>query len=214
VFDKRRQTRHTLRVTQTTAGQEWAKALVKRVGRAVKQARQGKSAAWLSDRTADLGYRISPTVIAKLDSGHRGEVLSLPELLILAAALDIPPALLIFPEFPHGTVELLPDDRAASGYEAVKWLGGERPIPPRRADVKRRIAAEPNVGTQLVAAVRERDEIDQQRIRAAVMAAGREDLREAAAELDAEGATVRVRIADLSERLGIAGSSGNGERDG
>jgi hypothetical protein len=110
-------------VTKTQDGQRWSEDLVKRVGAAAKKARGPRSAKWLSDRTAELGYRISPTVIAKLDSGHRGNVLSVPELLILAAALEIPPALLLFPAFPDGKVELLPG-RIADTSRAVGWLSG------------------------------------------------------------------------------------------
>ncbi|MFL0276984.1 hypothetical protein [Mycobacterium sp. SMC-19] len=72
-------------------GDKWAAELVERIGSAMKRARAGgKSAAWLSARTEEIGYRISPTVVSKLDSGHRGGVLSVPELLVIAAALEIP----------------------------------------------------------------------------------------------------------------------------
>jgi len=192
---------------------------VKRVGKAVKAARKGKSAAWLSDRTGELGYRISPTVIAKLDSGHRGDVLSVPELLILAAALDIPPALLLFPSFPGGTVELLPDDREASGYEAVRWLAGERALPARRVDRARGIHEDPvNVGTQLVAAVRERDRLSLEHLHAD-MAAARKDadkdaMRLLIDSLDDQLATVNARIDDLYEQLGVAAASSEESSDG
>jgi hypothetical protein len=123
---------------------------------------------------------------------------------------------LIIPGFPHGSVELLPDDREASNYDAIKWLAGERPLPARRGDVKRGIVAEPvNVGTQLVAAIRQRDELDRERIRVTAMAAGREDLKRVVADLEADGATVRARIADLYDQLGIAADSeGEGSSDG
>jgi hypothetical protein len=45
----------------------------------------------------ELGYWVSPTVIAKLDSGHRGDVLSVAELVVLAAALDTAPITLLYP---------------------------------------------------------------------------------------------------------------------
>src|SRR6476469_3816739 len=86
----------------------WAAAMVKRVGVAAKRERGSKSAKWVSERTKELGYPISPTVIAKLDSGHRGEVLSIAELLIIAAALDIPPIALLYPDMPDGVVEVIP----------------------------------------------------------------------------------------------------------
>lgn len=104
-------------------GQRWAKELVERVGKAIKEARGGKSAAWLSDRTAELGYRISPTVIAKLDSGHRGSVLSVPELIVLAAALNTSPVVLVYPGPYQNRVEILPDRNAAE-LNAAEWFSG------------------------------------------------------------------------------------------
>ena len=120
--------RHNLRVTKNEAGERWAEGLVRRVGLAIKKARGNKSARWLSDETAALGYRVSPTVIAKLDSGHRGSVLSVAELLVLAAALDIPPGLLLFPGYPYDVVEYLPG-RAADAHSALDWLSGYGVLP-------------------------------------------------------------------------------------
>lgn len=123
-FDGRKEMRHTIRVAHDDVdGQAWAKELVGRVGRAIKEAREGRSAGWLSDRTAELGYRISPTVIAKLDSGHRGAVLSVPELIVLAAALDVSPVTLVYPG-PYGDpVEVLPG-RTISEFHATQWFSG------------------------------------------------------------------------------------------
>jgi hypothetical protein len=116
-----------LRVANEQDGQKWAEDLVRRVGAAIKAAREGKSAAWLSERTAELGYRVSPTVIAKLDSGHRGSVLSVPELLILAAALGVPPVALLYPDLPDGLVAMVPYAAASSEF-AMEWFAGK--IPP------------------------------------------------------------------------------------
>lgn len=106
------------------SGKAWARALVERVGKTVKEARKGRSAAWLSDRTAELGYRISPTVIAKLDSGHRGDVLSVAEWLILSAALDVTPMSLLFPDIPDGPVDMLPGVQQTS-FTAAVWVAGD-----------------------------------------------------------------------------------------
>lgn len=142
------------------SGQQWAESLVRRAGRAIKAARGGKSAAWLSERTAQLGYRISPTVIAKLDSGHRGSVLSIAELLILAAALDIPPTLLLFPTFPDGSVELLPDV-SVSTLKARECLCGDAPIPVKiDADGVSGQIARPNRGVGLVGMVATRARLE------------------------------------------------------
>ncbi|MDO2969558.1 DNA-binding protein [Mycobacteroides abscessus] len=102
----------------------WAAELVRRVGRAIKDARGGRSAAWLSERTAELGYRVPATVISKLDSGHRGSVLGVAELVVLAAALDMPPVALLYPDLPDGEVEMLPN-RPARSIAAARWFSGE-----------------------------------------------------------------------------------------
>jgi hypothetical protein len=138
-------------------GQQWAEDLVRRVGLAIKAARRGNSAAWLSDRTAQLGYRVSPTVIAKLDSGHRGSVLGVAELLVLAAALEVPPVALLFPDLPDGGVAFLPNRMIASD-DAMRWFCGESGTMP--FDVLSGAVLEassaPNDKAQLVEAVRER----------------------------------------------------------
>jgi hypothetical protein len=148
-------------VTQDDDGRRWSETFVKKVGAAVKTARGTKSAKWLSDRTAELGYRIPHTVISKLDSGHRGDVLSVPELFVLAAALDIPPALLLFPDYPDGTVELLPGFNAWVPA-AVDWLSGNAPLPAEiRADSKVAERGASNAGVDLVGAVGRLASLDQ-----------------------------------------------------
>lgn len=133
---------------------------MRRVGRAIKTARRGKSAAWLSDRTAELGYRISPTVIAKLDSGHRGSVLSVAELWVLAAALEIPPALLLFSTFPDGSVEVLPGV-SVSVLKAHECLYGDAPIPVKvDTDGVSGQIARPNRGVGLIGTVAARGRIE------------------------------------------------------
>jgi hypothetical protein len=131
-------------------GPPWAERLVRQIGAAAKRTRGSRSATWLAERTAELGHPISATIISKLDSGHRGDVLSVPELLVLAAALDIPPSMLLFGDgFPGGETEYLPG-RKASNFQAAQWFSGESPMP-AGPDGK---ASAPNTGTELVAAVR------------------------------------------------------------
>lgn len=142
---------NTLRVANEDAGDKWATELVRRVGLAVKKARGGKSATWLSERTAELGYRISPAVIAKLDSGHRGNVLSVAELLVLAAALEVPPMVLLYPEMPDGEVELIPQ-RPASSWDAYSWASGAAPSFTNPG-------ARPSKGAELLAATTRRAEL-------------------------------------------------------
>ena len=135
-------------------GQQWAESLVRRVGLAVKKARGNKSAKWLSDETAKLGHRVSPTVIAKLDSGHRGSVLSVAELLVLAAALNIPPGLLLIPGYPTGDVEFLPG-RTADAKAVLDWFSGDGRLPTEGSFDAEKVSATINAGTELVRAVRQ-----------------------------------------------------------
>lgn len=115
--------RQNIRVANSEDDPDWSRELVKRIGRAMKEARGGKSAAWLSERTAELGHRVSPTVIAKLDSGHRGSVLSVAELIVIAAALNTAPVNLVYPGPYDEAVEVLPG-RDVFGFEAAQWFSG------------------------------------------------------------------------------------------
>jgi hypothetical protein len=69
----------------------------------------------LSDRCKELGLPMHRVVIAKLEKGLR-ESVTAAEILVLAAALDIPPILLIFP-LRNQEAELLP------GKMVPAWLG-------------------------------------------------------------------------------------------
>ncbi len=52
-----------------------------------------KSARWLSEETAMLGQRMSPKILAKLDSGYRSRAPEMIELPVLTAAPNMPPVL-------------------------------------------------------------------------------------------------------------------------
>lgn len=120
---------HNRRVAKNPeAGKEWSEELVRRIGAAMRTTRGNRSAKWLSDRTDELGYRVSPTVIAKLDSGHRGNVLSVAELLILAAALDTAPAVLLYPGPYDQETELLPEV-ISTEFLAAQWFSGNHDAP-------------------------------------------------------------------------------------
>lgn len=201
--------RHTLRVAKKPDGQRWAEDLVRRVGLAMKKARGGKSAKWLSDETAALGYRVSPTVIAKLDSGHRGSVLSVAELMVLAVALDIPPALLLFPTYPSSRVmEVIP------GYEcdaksALEWLSGEMALPTRLTPEGRLDIPPDNDGTRLVRAVGELEYwgmelLNNKRTAKESDGATRAAATRAAAYAERRVAETEREIADLWTRLGLS----------
>lgn len=107
--------------------QSWAEAIVARVAGEVRRLRSKEhsaiSAAKLSDRTHDIGYAISRSVVADLETGRKKSI-DLPELLVLAAALGVSPAQLVFPDLPKGSVEVLPGLPQES-HDALQWFCGE-----------------------------------------------------------------------------------------
>ena len=130
----------------------WEDRFVDQVAGAMKRARGRRSARELSEETDGIGYHRSKQVIGKLNSGGRD--LRVAEFLVFAAALDVPPALLLFGGYPDGVVEYLPG-RECTSKEAVDWFSGTGRLPagpdgePTRG----------NIGTDLVAAVARRSEM-------------------------------------------------------
>jgi hypothetical protein len=74
-----------------------------------------------------LGLPIARAVIANMETGRR-HTLTVPELLVLARALDLSPVALLFRLGSHPTAEPLPG-RTAPAWDAVKWATGEAPFP-------------------------------------------------------------------------------------
>lgn len=120
---------------------EWSAAWTAVVGeqvRAWRERRGVKSVQKLADGCTELGY---PIPRATLDALERGRRPSLPvhELAVIAAALDVPPVLLLFPLHDTST-EVLPGVRAEPAV-ALRWFAGEGTRP----------GAEPAVGSDAVA---------------------------------------------------------------
>ena len=88
---------------------------VRRIRRANKM-----SAEHLANRTAALGMHISRCTLANLESGRR-EMLTVPELLILAKALEVGPAHLLLSPDRDGKVELFPGEHWTA-EEAIAWF--------------------------------------------------------------------------------------------
>src|ERR1700757_3524960 len=93
----------------------------------IKSGRGNRSAQWLADETERLGYPISRAAIANYESGRK-KGLDVAELLVLAAALRIPPLTLLFPQLPDGPVEVLPGVQTTS-WDAAAWFSGEASSP-------------------------------------------------------------------------------------
>lgn len=111
---------HTWRTPPT----DWAEEQAQRIARTVRALRGKRSAQWLADQTEALGYTVTRSVISDLELGRRRYVTT-AEISVLAAALTVPPAFLIYPEQPDGLVEVLPGTGVPS-TRAVMWFSGER----------------------------------------------------------------------------------------
>lgn len=118
---------HKCAVVCVVMKQSWAEGVHARIAAAIKNARVNRSAQWLADETERLGYPISRAAIANYESGRK-KGLDVAELLVLAAALRIPPLAILFPELPDGAVEVLPGVETTS-WEAAAWFSGETNSP-------------------------------------------------------------------------------------
>lgn len=110
----------------------WDRSLHGGIAARIKQARRGKfSAQQLADETARLCYPITRSQIANYESG-RTQGLNVTELLVLAAALEVPALSLLFPDRPDQQVELLPDVAVTSLEAKLRFVGERGALWPRR----------------------------------------------------------------------------------
>ncbi|MEU6033931.1 helix-turn-helix transcriptional regulator [Actinomadura sp. NPDC047616] len=107
----------------------WARNLSSTVASQVRyfRNRRGWSAQQLADACTVLGYPLTRSALANLESGRRPTI-AVAELLILARALNVPPVLLVFPVGRLDTVEPAPGTEAPA-WDAAKWFGGAAPFP-------------------------------------------------------------------------------------
>ncbi len=101
---------------------DWAAGQAKRVGIELKRLRGRRSGQWLSDRTAELGYRVPRTTISELENSKRNYV-STAELVILARALDTAPVALLYPAPYQGEIDVLPGESSTT-WSAAEWFSG------------------------------------------------------------------------------------------
>jgi transcriptional regulator with XRE-family HTH domain len=144
------------------AAKAWEMKLAGRVGDAIKARRNALklTAVDLAERTKALGYPVNRVAISKIEGNLRAGKLDVAELLILAVALEIPPALLLLPTFPDGAVELLPRS-STSTLKAREWICGDAPLPVTvHGDGVSGQLARPNMGVGLVGAVVSRARLD------------------------------------------------------
>lgn len=100
----------------------WQKEMTARIGSEVQRLRGDRSQLWLEQRTEKLGHRVSRGGLSQLESGNRRSI-SVAEWLVLSAALEVPPLLLIWPKYPDGRVDMLPKFRV-DAFDAHAWVAG------------------------------------------------------------------------------------------
>jgi len=105
---------------------EWSARLVRVIADQIRWHRKRKrpkmSAQALADRCAELGWPIKRSVLANLEAGRR-ETITVPELFVIAAALEVPPVDLLVPLGRVDQVEALPDVSWRPEV-VVDWLTG------------------------------------------------------------------------------------------
>ena len=109
---------------------QWERRIERRVGIAVRSTRltERLSLSEVSSRTNDLGYPVTRQSIAAMERGESRHQLETCEVIVLAAALEISPLLLLFPQEPAATVEYAPAN-LTSCYDAVKLFAGLQCLP-------------------------------------------------------------------------------------
>lgn len=102
----------------------WSAILTRRVAAQVRYWREqrGMTALQLARRTDQLGYHLPRSILANLENNRR-DTISVAELLILAAALDVPPVLLIAPVGRERDLEVLPGT-PATPWRVRGWIHG------------------------------------------------------------------------------------------
>ncbi|MFI5851566.1 helix-turn-helix domain-containing protein [Micromonospora chalcea] len=102
----------------------WSVLLARRIAAEVRYWREqrGMTALQLARRTAQLGYQMPRSVLANLENNRR-DTITVAELLILAAALDVPPVLLIAPVGRERDIEVLPETRTTP-WHVRGWIHG------------------------------------------------------------------------------------------
>ena len=109
----------------------WSEATARTVAQELKRLRKDTtkmSVAKLAQRTTELGHPISVNTITDLELGRRSR-LEVSELLVLARALEVPPAALLFPGAPDRLTWPLPNWRTSASVASQWFAGGRVPAP-------------------------------------------------------------------------------------
>jgi transcriptional regulator with XRE-family HTH domain len=116
---------------------DWSRRIATTVGAQVKRLREQRdsrmSAKQLADTCEQLGYRVEQQVIANMENGRRTSV-TIPDVMVLARALGVPPIELVFPLGHDEQTEVLPGE-VIDTWQAVTWFTAENGGKPTTAVV-------------------------------------------------------------------------------
>ena len=165
------------------------------------------SAEDLAAACGDLGMPIPRSTLADLENGRRASI-SVAEWLAIAAALDVPPVMLLCPVGTAETAEVLPGAEAPA-FRAAQWVAGEAPLRhPGRADVLTDWLPTAGPGAPLLA-YRLNDDAARDQLTAAGRARQYQDL---AADAATEGERAGYEAAAQAQLAAAARALDEGER--
>lgn len=104
------------------SNEDWAADLTKRIGEEIKRLRGKRTGQWLSDRTADLGQRVSRSTISEIETGRRKSI-TVSDLILLAAALNTTPVALVYPGPYTEPIKFTPNQEVPEIW-AAQWFSG------------------------------------------------------------------------------------------
>ncbi len=104
---------------------DWAEGEAYRIAVEIRERRKPRSAQWLADRTAELGYPLSRALISDIELGRRRYVTT-AEIVILAEALETAPIVLLYPgPYLEKMIKPCPESIDIPEILAVEWFTGE-----------------------------------------------------------------------------------------
>lgn len=106
------------------AGSQWAIDRRKRIGRAIRTAREqaGLTADVVAEIATGGGYPLTRDMVINIELGRKKSI-DVCELLILAEAMGVPGLSLLFPDLVDTLVEVLPNTEKPSGDAALGFCG-------------------------------------------------------------------------------------------
>jgi transcriptional regulator with XRE-family HTH domain len=181
-----------------------------RIAGAVRSARKeaGLSAQDVADATSEMGYPISRSRIANLENGRKQGV-DIAELMVIAAALGVPPVTLVFGGNPDDDVEMLPG-RTETAVFALAWFSGDTLL------AKEAVSQPDSTAATVLRLTRERVAVQHALARAEALASdyARSGDDEAAGRATMQAANLKERIDELTNRIAVALFFVSDERNG